>query len=311
MSAPRFVLVKTIVRVISRIGEKLDEEIALAARLNEQDLLVDAVGGFRGGRDRNLDRIGQEAARERCDFVRHRRREKQVLPLFRKGSGDPPDGLHKTEVEHAVGLVEDEDFGLGEARGARIEMIFETAGGRDQNVEAARERLDLGAMRHAAEDHGGREAKACRRAQRKLSAIWLANSRVGLKTSTRQPLRGAARLWVAKIMENGKREGGCLAGAGLGDADEVAARQDGRNGLGLDRGGIECSLVWSGHGEAARRGRAGKNQSISVFHKAGACALKEAGSCSLMAAAYAGNPTRRPEEFKGDAPRGWAVERSN
>ena len=141
------------------IAEKLDKEIALAACFNKQDLVVDAIGGFRGRRDGNLDRIDKQAARERGDLGWHRRREEKVLPAFRKRARDPPDGFHKTEVEHAVGLVEDEDFGLAEPRGAAIEMIFETAGGRHQNVEAARERLDLRAMGHAAEDHGGGEPK--------------------------------------------------------------------------------------------------------------------------------------------------------
>jgi hypothetical protein len=136
-----------------RVSKELDEKIALAARLDKQDLVVDTVGGFRRRGHGHLDRIGEKAARERGDFVRHRRREEKVLPALWQGAGDSPDGLEKTEVEHAIGLVEDKDFGLAKARRAAVEMILETAWGRDQNVEAARERLDLGTIRHAAEDH--------------------------------------------------------------------------------------------------------------------------------------------------------------
>ena len=143
-----------------RIGEKLDEEIALAASLNKQDPVADSVGGFRGRSDRHLDGIDEKPARERGNFVWHRRREKKVLPAFWKGAGNPPDGFHKTEVEHTIGLVEDEDFGLAKTRRPAIEVIFETARGRDQNIEAARERLDLRAMRHAAEDNGSGKGKA-------------------------------------------------------------------------------------------------------------------------------------------------------
>lgn len=68
------------------------------------------------------------------------------------------------------------------------------------------------------------------------------------------------------------------------------------------------SLVWSGHGEAARRGRAGKNQSISVFLGAG-LALK--GACPVEAAADAGFSGAAAKVLGGDAPRAWAVERGN
>ena len=57
-----------------------------------------------------------------------------------------------------------------------------------------------------------------------------------------------------EVMENGKGEGGCLAGAGLGDADEVAARHDRGNGLRLDRGGMRVTLF--GQGMEKRRGEA-------------------------------------------------------
>ena len=52
-------------------------------------------------------------------------------------------------------------------------------------------------------------------------------------------------------------------------------------GLALDA----SNLVLSGHEEAVRRGRAGKNQSISVFLRAG-LALK--GACAVVAAPGAG-----------------------
>ena len=45
-----------------------------------------------------------------------------------------------------------------------------------------------------------------------------------------------------QAVQDRQREGGGLAGAGLGDADDVAAGQRERNGLGLDGGGGEVVL---------------------------------------------------------------------
>ena len=44
-------------------------------------------------------------------------------------------------------------------------------------------------------------------------------------------------------LDDGEREGGRLAGAGLGDAEQVAAFEQGRDGLGLDRGGDRVALL--------------------------------------------------------------------
>ena len=50
-------------------------------------------------------------------------------------------------------------------------------------------------------------------------------------------------------MEDRQREGRGLAGAGLGDADDVARGEHLRDGLGLDRGGVGVLLVSEGAGD--------------------------------------------------------------
>ena len=237
----------------SRIAEKLDEKIALAACFNEHDLVVDAVGGFRHRGHGHLDRIDEKVARERGDFVWHRRREKQVLPTFWKGADDPADGLDETEIEHAIGFVENEEFGLAEVRRASVEVILEAARGCDQNVEAARERLDLRAMRHAAEDGGDRQGKSRAKAPEALGDLARQFARRAQNQHAAAMLRSRPRV-RRKIVEDGQREGRCLAGAGLGYADEIAARHDGRNCLCLDwrwmRVTLFCQSMQKRRGEA-------------------------------------------------------------
>ena len=67
------------------------------------------------------------------------------------------------------------------------------------------------------------------------SATWVASSRVGTRTSARgRAAVGAA----AQALEQREREGGRLAGAGGGLAEQVAALQQRRDRLALDRRGL-------------------------------------------------------------------------
>ena len=50
------------------------------------------------------------------------------------------------------------------------------------------------------------------------------------------PARGGFAI-LGEPLKDGQGEGGGLAGAGLGDAQDIAALENQRNGLGLDRGG--------------------------------------------------------------------------
>jgi hypothetical protein len=62
----------------------------------------------------------------------------------------------------------------------------------------------------------------------KFSATWAASSRVGSRISERGIARGGGR---GKDVDHRQHEAGGLAGAGLGDADDVLHHQDWRNGL--------------------------------------------------------------------------------
>ena len=132
-------------------------------------------------------------------------------------------------------------------------MILEAAWRRDQNVEAARERLDLRAMRHAAEDDGDRQGKARAKAPEALGDL----ARQFARRAQNQHAAAIARRGASvrcKIMQDGQGEGRCLAGAGLGYADEIAARHDGRNCLSLDwrwmRVTLFCQSMQKRRGEA-------------------------------------------------------------
>jgi len=138
-----------------RIGEKLDEEIALAACLNKQDPVVDSVGGFRAGvTDTRWDR--REARPRARQFRLASSREKKFCRRFgrvlairrmaftkRGRACDRPRRGRKFRSRQ------------GAPPGYRGDL--RDGQGRDQNVEATREGLNLRTMRHAAEDNGSGE----------------------------------------------------------------------------------------------------------------------------------------------------------
>ena len=59
---------------------------------------------------------------------------------------------------------------------------------------------------------------------------------------------------LCKLMQDRQCEGRGFAGAGLGDADEIAAGEHVRNGLGLDRCGRD--VLFFGKSSRNRRGKA-------------------------------------------------------
>ena len=90
---------------------------------------------------------------------------------------------------------------------------------------------------------------------RKAASICTASSRVGARTSARQVFGAGPAAELEELVQDRQREGRGLAGAGLGDAEDVAARELRGDRLRLDR----RRRVEAGAGErvraAARRGR--------------------------------------------------------
>ena len=89
---------------------------------------------------------------------------------------------------------------------------------------------------------------------RKLSAIWLASSRVGLSTRQRQPLRGVGRWSAARRWRMGSAKAAVLPVPVWATPSRSLALEHGGNGLRLDRRGghvvLGCQRLQEGSGEA-------------------------------------------------------------
>ena len=165
------------------------------------------------------------------------------LPQHGDDAADVGDEAH---VEHAVGFVEHQHFDLVEAQRALVDEIEQAARRRHQHFDAARERALLRDDRYAAD-----RQRDVERADVTAIGAEAVGDLPGQFARRRQNqhaagfLRRAHALGV-EVIEDRQREGRGLAGAGLRNADDVAALASDRDGLGLDRSGSFVFLFREG-----------------------------------------------------------------
>ena len=189
------------------------------------------------GRHRDFGRVGADSGRPAALIAFGMVAEKNRVWRFAGTKADDPlQRMDEAEVEHLVGLVEDEDFELatGRARAGRRGRAGGRAWRRARRGRATTVRtlLPLGTPPKMTPTDSRMN---CAIGVAPMAAICAASSRVGASTSMRiWPGLGMLR-GGGQAVERRQHEGRGLAGAGLGDAEQVAAGQDGRDGLRLDR----------------------------------------------------------------------------
>ena len=128
-------------------------------------------------------------------------------------------------------------------RDARVDMVDQPAGRRDQHVEAGLERADLRAVRHAAEHDRDLERKPAGEVAEALGDLAGQFARRAQDQHARAASRRRAPVGREPV-EDRQREGRGLAGAGLGDADEIAALHQAAGSPGPGSGSDARSRVW-------------------------------------------------------------------
>ena len=228
-------------RVLEILGvaQQAAQRLALLMRFAaDRDLeLRYADGGGRGPGDFDLFGIVQEGFGDAADFGRHRRGEEQRLPGERHQLADAFDVGNEAHVQHAVGFVDHQQFDAGEQQAAAFGMVEQAAGRCDQHVDAARQLGVLVAERDAADQQ--RDVEFLADAVFVEILFHLGREFAGRleNEGARHPGAGAA---LFQHGEHRKDEGCGLAGAGLGDAENVPARQNVGDRLFLNggRGGV-------------------------------------------------------------------------
>src|ERR1700722_6976576 len=193
-------------------------------------------GGDGGGGFRDFDayRIAEELLGDAPDFRRHGGGEEQGLAGERHQLADALDVGDETHVEHAIGLVDDEELDAAEQEPSALVMVEQAAGRRDQHVAAAHQLGVLIVERDAADDQRDVELVV-------VDAVFdeaLFYRRRELAGRLQNQRARHARPGPAGFQHGQHRqhEGRGLAGAGLGDAQHVAPGEHVGDGLILDWG---------------------------------------------------------------------------
>ncbi len=231
------------------IREHLGQQGAFAALFDIDDRLADTLHRGRLRRDLDLDRVLQQFARQLADLAGHGRREEQVLAFGRDLRDDLADRLDEAQVQHLVGLVQHEDLGRGQVQVLLLDVVQQAAGRGDQDVQTLLQGPLLTAVFHAAEDHRDAEAQVRAIGLEAVADLGGQLTRGAQDQHARRAGLGGDAVF-GQAMQDRQGEGGGLAGAGLGDAQQVLAGHDIGDGLFLDR----RRLGVAGRGQGLQQG---------------------------------------------------------
>ncbi len=199
-----------------------------------------------GGRvaARHLNQTGRmhEAVGQLLDLIGEGRGEKQVLTLFGQQREHSADVMDKTHVQHAIGLIQHQDFHFGQIERFLTNMIEQPPRRCHQDIDTVAQGLNLRPDIDAAENYGG--------AQRQVPAVSgdafadLGRQLTGgSKHQSAHRARATGRRTGVQALQQRQGEAGGLAGAGLGAGQDVTAFEYDGNGLGLDGCGLAVALI--------------------------------------------------------------------
>ena len=224
-------------------ADQLRQQFALAALINEMDVLGDLLGRGVATRHFHFQRVVQQFLGQALDLVGEGGREQQVLSTRRQFSQYATDVMDKAHIQHAVRFVQHKDFHAIKADRVLMFEVQQTARGGNEDVDATAQLHHLRVDAHAAEYH--------QRANIQVLAVIadvLAHLRRQL-TGRGQDQRAyrtatlCVRLFVNQALQQRQGKARRLTGTGLGAGHQVAPLHYCRDRLLLDRGRLNVALL--------------------------------------------------------------------
>ncbi|MBD0690097.1 hypothetical protein BG452_29735 [Streptomyces sp. CBMA123] len=225
------------------------DRLDLVQGVGTEDVLLGVGDGGAGvvrGGGPDVRGLAHVPAGEVDDLARHGGREQQGLPLGRQHGDDLLDVGQEAQVEHLVGLVEDQRADLGQVQLLLAGEVQQSARGADHDVDALVERLDLRLVRPAAVDREHADVADLAGGLQVVGDLGAELTRRDDDQRLREVgellLGGPAGVHVGAHdgpLDQREAETEGLAGAGLGLADDVVAGQRDREGHLLDGEGMD------------------------------------------------------------------------
>ena len=135
------------------MANQVRQKIPLVLLIDQMNLLVHQFRCGIAASDFDILRLVQQTVGQGPDFIRERGREQQVLPVLGQQCQDFPDIADESHIQHAVRFVQHQDFDAGQIYRFLADMIEQSAGCGDQNVDRPPESLDLRVDADTAEHH--------------------------------------------------------------------------------------------------------------------------------------------------------------
>ena len=219
------------------IAQNLAQRAAFVVVINSVKMLLHRGGGGVGTRHLDRHRILQVAAGQALDLGRESGREQQGGALFGQVAQDALQIGQKADVQHAVCFVEHHILDLVEHAVLGFDVVQQTAWRGHQHLDPFFKLCCLRLHVHTAKHHHaaqlgvfgikrdllGHLVGQLARGQQHQSAHRVARG------------RGGGVFVLEHALQQGQREGGGFAGAGLGSAHHVAAFKNHGDGLRLNR----------------------------------------------------------------------------
>ena len=238
--------------VIIRGGEQSEEQAEFPAVVGDIDAVLHRVGHRAGRADLDALRIAQGPAGQIRDFRRQGGGEKEGLTVLRALGDDALHRREETDVEHAIDLVEDEDFDVVEFERALLEMVLEPSRRGDDDIESGAQGLALRAVADAAEDRADFEVG-------EAGEVAHGSFHLHGQLARRFEHEAAEFSVVSEFLQRGQGERGGFSRPGLGGGNDIPAREGRRDRPELDRGrfpvahGLDAFEKWLGQSKLGER----------------------------------------------------------
>ncbi len=216
-----------------RAAQDIGEQFALVRLFDKHHFLLDFAGDRCRGGDFHLYRVIQHVRGELGDFPGQGRPKEQGLALPGKFGYDFADIGDETHVQHAVGLVENQDFDVVEPDTSLAEEIEQASRCRDKDIRIFSERFDLRCLRHPAEYHGGVQGEIP--PVRPQALVDLEREFAGRGQDQRADALVVRFPFIEQVQHRERKRRG-LASAGLRGREQVTAGEHLRNGFFLNGG---------------------------------------------------------------------------
>ncbi len=215
-------------RVVRTPPQHPDQGLDLVPVGHPHPLLLDVIDGERVPLHRDLRGIGEVGLRDALDRVGHGGREQGDLPPLGRRGEQLADVVDEAHAQHLVGLVEHEQLDRLERQRAAAQVIEQPAGRADHDRGLA-QRVHLRRVGRAPVDGRDPDGEALGEGAQGLGDL---QRQLPGRRHDQGPRRGAA---LPDELQQGEPEGGGLARARAGTADDVLALEDHRDGGRLDR----------------------------------------------------------------------------